>query len=111
MSKQQGPEMEPPYVSFLMVNTDHTLHFLINKYHRIFRFLNNFRYILTDYRYGPDHTLKEMPLFRGLDNKIRWAPRYGRQVSREKVVIPCVSGQGLVFAMIDYGAPAERGGD
>ena len=111
VSKQQGPEMEPPYVSFLMVNTGQALHFLINKYHRIFRFLNNFRYILTDYRYGPDHTLKEMPLFRGLDNKIRWAPRYGRQVSREKVVIPCVSGQGLVFAMIDYGAPAERGGD
>jgi len=111
ISKQQGPEMEPPYVSFLMVNTGHALHFLINKYHRVFRFLNNFRYILTDYRFGPDHTLEEMPLFRGLDNKIRWATRYGRQVSREKVVIPCVSGQGLIFAMIDYGAATGTGGD
>lgn len=102
IAKQQGPELDPPYVSFLMVNTGHALHFLINKYHRVFRFLNNFRYLVTDYRYGADHQLEQLPVFRGLDNKLRWAPRYGKQISREQVVIPCVSGGGLVFAMIDY---------
>lgn len=102
IAKQQGPELDPPYVSFLVVNSGQALHFLINKYHRVFRFLNNFRYLITDYRYGADHRLEQMPVFRGLDNKLRWAPRYGKQVGRQEVVIPCVSGGGLIFAMIDY---------
>jgi hypothetical protein len=74
----------------------------MNKSHRIFRFLNNYLYLLADYRYSASHQLKEMPVMRGLDNKKRWAPRYGMQVSRNEVVVPCVMGSLLLFGKITY---------
>lgn len=107
IDKAQGGELDPPYASFLMVNTGHALHFLINKAHRVFRFLNNTVNLLTDYRYGADHRLTQLPLPRGLSPKIRWAPRYGMQVSLTEVVIPCVEGGGLLFGKIDYGSGTQ----
>jgi hypothetical protein len=102
IKKEQGGDLSPTFASYLMVNTGHALHLLMNKSHRIFRFLNNYVYLLADYRYGADHQLKEMRVMRGLDNKKRWAPRYGRQVSRDEVVIPCVVGSTLLFGKITY---------
>lgn len=102
IEKQQGPDLTDIFSSFLMINTGGSLHFLMNKSHRIFRFLNNYVYLLADYRYNVDHQLKEMPVMRGLDNKKRWAPRYGRQISRNEVVIPCVTGSSLIFGKITY---------
>gem|GEM_PF-3408166 len=105
--KEQGEDLGPPYVSFLLVNTGHALHFLMNKSHRVFRFLNNAVYLLTDYQYGADHRLKELPVLRDLDNKLRWAPRYGMQVGRDQVIIPCISGSSMVFGKIDYGTAVK----
>lgn len=104
IKKDQGGDLTSTFASFLLVNSGAELHLLMNKPHRIFRFLNNYVYLLTDYRYGPDHTLAQMPVMRGLDNKKRWAPRYGSQISRNQVVIPCVSGSSLLFGKITYPA-------
>jgi hypothetical protein len=104
IKKDQGGDLASTFASFLLVNSGGELHLLMNKPHRIFRFLNNYVYLLTDYRYGPDHTLTQMPVMRGLDNKRRWAPRFGSQISRDEVVIPCVSGSSLLFGKITYPA-------
>lgn len=102
IKKQQGDDLAATFASYLLVNTGGALHLLMNKSHRIFRFLNNYLYLLADYRYSASHQLKEMPVMRGLDNKKRWAPRYGMQVSRNEVVIPCVMGSLLLFGKISY---------
>lgn len=102
IQKEQTSDLTGSLSSYLMINTGGALHFLMNKSHRIFRFLNNYVYLLSDYRYDAEHQLKEMPVMRGLDNKRRWAPRYGMQVSRNAVVIPCEVGSSLIFARITY---------
>lgn len=102
VEKEQGSDLGPPFVSYLLVNTGASLHFLVNKSHRVFRFLNNYVYLLTDYLYSADHRLRELPVLRGLDSKMQWAVRYGMQVNRNQVVIPCVSGSSLLFGMITY---------
>lgn len=102
IKKDQGQDLSSVYASYIMVNAGHSLHFLMNRPHRVFRFLNNFRYLLTDYRYGANQKLEQMPTMRGLANKYFWAPRYGVQVSRDEVVIPCTIGSNLLFAKITY---------
>lgn len=102
ITKDQGNDLSSVYASYMMVNTGHALHFLMNKSHRVFRFLNNYRYLLTDYRYGDNQKLMQMPTMRGLANKYLWAPRYGVQISRNEVVIPCTIGSNLLFAKITY---------
>lgn len=102
IEKSQGADLTDVFSSYLMINTGLSLHFLTNKSHRIFRFLNNYVYLLSDYRYNAEHQLKEMPVMRGLDSKKRWAPRYGKQISRNEVVIPCVTASSLIFGKITY---------
>lgn len=102
IKKDQGPDLGGTFDSFLMINSGQELHFLFNKSHRVFRFLNNQIYLLRDYSYGAGHELKEMPVMRKLDNKYHWAPRYGKQVSRTEVIIPCVLGRSLFFGKILY---------
>lgn len=102
IEKDQGPDLGGTFDSFLMINNGRALHFLLNKSHRVFRFLNNQIYLLRDYRYNADHELKEMRVMRKLDNKYRWAPRYGKQISHNEVVIPCVLGSNLFFGKITF---------
>lgn len=102
IQKEQAADLSDAFSSYLMINTGGALHFLMNKPHKIFRFINNYVYLLADYRYDADRQLKEMPVFRGQDNKKRWAPRYGMQISRNEVVIPCQVGTGLIFGKITY---------
>lgn len=102
IKKDQGSDLSSVYASYMMVNIGHALHFLMNKSHHVFRFLNNYRYLLTDYRYGDNQKLEQMPTLRGLANKYFWAPRYGVQVSRSEVVVPCTIGSSLLFAKIAY---------
>lgn len=102
IKKDQGNDLSADFASYLMVNTGLALHFLMNKSHKVFRFLNNYRYLLTDYRYSADQKLELMPTMRGLANKYVWAPRYGKQVGRNEAVIPCTLGSSLFFAKITY---------
>lgn len=100
--KEQGGDLMASAASYLLVNAGQALHLLTNKTHRIFRFLNNYVYLLADYRYGADRELREMPVMRGLDNKYLWAIRHGVQISRNEVVVPCISGSNLLFGKITY---------
>lgn len=102
IEKKQADDLKDIFSSYLMINTGGALHFLLNKSHKTNRFLNNVVYLLTDYRYDANHQLKEMPVIRGLDNKKKWAPQYGEQISRNEVVIPCVTGSVLLFGKITY---------
>lgn len=100
--KEQGDDLIASAASYLLVNAGQALHLLVNKSHRVFRFLNNYVYLLADYQYGADRELREMPVMRGLDNKYLWAIRHGVQVSRHEVVVPCISGSNLLFGKITY---------
>ncbi len=102
IEKTQGADLERTFLSYLLVNTGRSLHFLFNGTHRVSRFLVSYIYLLTDFRYGGPGQLEQMPLMRGLNNKNRWAPRYGVQISSREVVIPYVTGSLLSFAKIRY---------
>lgn len=102
ITKEEGGDLASMFMSYFIVNTGSELHFLMNKSHRVFRFLNNYVYLPTDYLYGADKQLKELPVLRDLDNKLQWAPRFGVQVSRNEAVIPCVLGSSLLFGKITY---------
>lgn len=98
----QGVNQHAISESYLLINTGHTLHFLLNKSHQVFRFLNNQIYLLRDFQYDHQHQLKISRVMRGLDNKVQWLPHSGKQITRNEVVIPCIRGGSLLFGKIIY---------
>lgn len=88
--------------SFLMLNTGRALHFLLNQEHGATRFLSGSIYLLRDYRYQPDKKLQPLPVMENMDRGYKWLPQMGKQVDRNEVIIPCLSGGKLLFGRIAY---------
>ncbi len=82
-------------ISHQLVNTGGALHFLYNQYER--RTL-----LLSNQSISPDGKLTRYPTLRNLDKGYEFMTRYGKQISSNQIVIPCLFRNYLCFAKIDF---------
>ena len=82
-------------LSHHIVNTGGELHFLYNQdEHRTM--------LLSDQSISPDGKLTRNPTLRNLDKGYEFMPRFGKQVSSKQIILPCMYGNYLCFAKIDF---------
>jgi hypothetical protein len=82
-------------ISYQLVNTGGALHFLYNQYERR-------TMLLTDQSVGPDGKLTRYPTMRNLDKGYEFMTRFGKQISSNQIIIPCLNRNYLCFAKIDF---------
>jgi len=100
--KYQGDDLLPDLMSYLMINTGGSLHFLFNRQYPVARFLSGYIYLVSDYLYKANGSLEELPLYRNLNKRYNWVPRDGVQVSSREAIVPCIQGSTLFFAKVTY---------
>jgi hypothetical protein len=93
--KSQFDDESEGLVSHQVMNTGGELHFLFNLYER--RTL-----LLNDQSIAPDGQITRRPTLKGLDTKIEFMPRYGKQISARSIIIPCQRSNYLTFAKVDF---------
>ena len=77
------------------VNVNHAIYYIFNQ-------VINEHPHLTSNRLNSNGGIKDDLIFKGLDDKIIFMPRYGRQISSNEMVIPCRDGKGgITFAKIE----------
>ncbi len=82
-------------ISHQVMNTGGELHFLYNQYER--RTL-----LLTDQSISPEGKLTRYPTLRNLDKGYEFMTRFGKQISGNQIVIPCLFKNYLCFAKLDF---------
>jgi hypothetical protein len=82
-------------ISHQLMNTGGALHFLYNQYERR-------TMLLSDQSISPDGKLTRYPTLRNLDKGYEFMARYGKQISSNQIVIPCLYRNYLCFAKIDF---------
>jgi hypothetical protein len=95
ISKSQYDDETDNPISHHIMNTGGEVHFLYNQYER--RTL-----LLCDQSISPEGKLTRYPTLRNLDKGYDFMPRYGKQVSSNQIVIPCLYRNYLCFAKIDF---------
>ncbi len=93
--KSQYDDESDNLISHKVMNTGGELHFLYNQYER--RTL-----LLSDQSISPEGKLTRYPTLRNLDKGYDFMPRYGKQVSSNQMVVPCMYRNYLCFAKIDF---------
>ncbi|MBS1600954.1 MAG: hypothetical protein JST75_22265 [Bacteroidetes bacterium] len=93
--KSQYDDESDNLISHHIVNTGGELHFLYNQYER--RTL-----LLSDQSISPEGKLTRNPTLRNLDKGYDFMPRYGKQISSNQILIPCLYRNYLCFAKIDF---------
>jgi hypothetical protein len=93
--KDQFDNETDDFLSYQAVNIGSALDFLYNEPYRS-------SYILADQELTPDGQLTREPTFRNLDRGYEFMPRYGKQVSADETVIPCVYRNFICFAKIQF---------
>ena len=93
--KSQYDDDSDNLISHHIVNTGGELHFLYNQYER--RTL-----LLSDQSISPEGKLTRYPTLRNLDKGYDFMPRYGKQISSNQILIPCLYRNYLCFAKIDF---------
>ncbi|MBX5439766.1 MAG: hypothetical protein IRZ29_09520, partial [Thermoflavifilum sp.] len=93
--KDQYDDQTDDFLSYQLMNTGLALHFLYNEPYRR-------SYILRDVTISPDGKLTMQPTMRGLDRGYVFMPRYGKQISANETVIPCIYRNFVCFAKIQF---------
>lgn len=93
--KDQYDDQTDDFLSYQLLNTGLALHFLYNEPYRR-------SYILRDVTITPDGKLNMQPTMRGLDRGYVFMPRYGKQISANETVIPCIYRNFVCFAKIQF---------
>lgn len=95
LRKQQYYDENDDYLSYQLVNIGSELHFIYNENNRSY-------FILKDAGLDPAGKLDQLPVYPNLDNGYQWMPRYGKQVSVNETVIPCIYRNFMCFAKISF---------
>ena len=93
--KTQYDDDSDNLISHHIVNTGGELHFLYNQYER--RTL-----LLNDQSLSPEGKITRNPTLRNLDKGYDFMPRYGKQISSNSILMPCLYRNYLCFAKIDF---------
>jgi hypothetical protein len=96
MPKNQYDDTSDDLLSFQIMNTGGSLHFLFNQLEKRLNLLN-------DYNLSPDGQINRNPTLKNLDKGYEFMPKYGKQVGAKQMIIPCVYRSSYIcFAKIDY---------
>jgi hypothetical protein len=95
LAKSQYDDDGNNLISHQLVNTGGALHFLYNQYERR-------TILLADQSIAPDGKLTRYPTLRNLDKGYEFMTRFGKQISGDQIVIPCLFRNYLCFAKIDF---------
>ena len=95
MSKSQFDDDGNGLISHVMMNTGGALHFLYNQYERR-------TMLLSDQSISPDGKLTRYPTLRNLDKGYEFMARYGKQISSNQIVIPCLFRNYLCFSKLEF---------
>ena len=95
LAKSQYDDDGSSLISYKMMNTGGALHFLYNQYERR-------TVLLADQSISPEGKLTRYPTLRNLDKGYEFMARFGKQISGNQIVIPCLFRNYLCFAKIDF---------
>jgi hypothetical protein len=95
IAKEQFDDENDDMISYQIMNTGGQLHFLFNmEEHRI--------NLLNDYTLSPGGEINRNPTLKNLDKGYEFMAKYGKQVSSNQIIIPCVYRNSICFAKIEY---------
>jgi hypothetical protein len=96
IAKSQYDDSSDDLISFQVMNTGGSLHFLFNQPEKRLS-------LLTDYTLAPNGEINRNPTLKNLDKGYEFMPKYGKQVSARQMIVPCLYRNSyLCFAKIDY---------
>jgi hypothetical protein len=95
ISKEQFDDESDHLVSYQMMNTGGSLHFLFNMQEK--RVL-----LLNDFNVAADGKISRNPTLKNLDKGYEFVARYGKQVSTKQMLVPCFYRNYICFAKIDF---------
>jgi hypothetical protein len=96
ITKSQDDDNSDDLLSFQVMNTGGSLHFLFNQPEKRLS-------LLTDYTLAPTGEINRNPTLKNLDKGYEFMPKFGKQVSGRQMIIPCLYRNSyLCFAKIDY---------
>jgi hypothetical protein len=95
IGKEQFDDQSDDLLSYHMMNTGGSLHFLFNKDEKR-------NLLLNDYSLTPAGNLTRNPTLKNLDKGYEFMPKYAKQVSARQMIVPCQYRNYICFAKIDY---------
>jgi len=95
INKSQYDDETDNFLSYAMMLTGGQLHFLFNSLER--RSL-----LLVDQSVSGTGKLTRNPPLKSLDRGFQFMPRYGKQVSSNQMIIPCIYRNFICFAKVDF---------
>lgn len=95
ITKEQFNDQSDNLLSYQLFNTGGQLHFLFNT-------LESKAQLLSDFTVSPEGEMKRNPTLKNLDRGREFMPRYGKQVARNQMIIPCLYRNYICFAKVDY---------
>jgi hypothetical protein len=96
MPKSQFDDESDDLLSYQVMNTGGSLHFLFNQLEKRLNLLN-------DYNLSPDGQINRNPTLKNLDKGYEFMPKYAKQVSAKQMIVPCLYRSSYIcFAKIDY---------
>jgi hypothetical protein len=95
IAKEQYDDENDDMISYQIMNTGGQLHFLFNMEERRINLLN-------DYTLSPGGEINRNPTLKNLDKGYEFMAKYGKQVSSNQIIIPCLYRNSICFAKIEY---------
>ena len=93
--KSQFDDDNEALVSYQLVNTGSTLRFIYNDYEK--------RDVVLAYQsIDKEGNVTRPPTLKNLDKGFSFLPRYGKQVSSNTIIIPCLYRNYLCFAKVEF---------
>lgn len=95
ITKEQFNDQSDNLLSYQLFITGGQLHFLFNT-------LETKAQLLSDFTVSPEGEMKRNPTLKNLDRGREFMPRYGKQVGRNQMIIPCLYRNYICFAKVDF---------
>lgn len=95
LHKSQFDDDNDNYLSYNIILTGGSIHFLFNE-------LERHNQLINDQTVSADGILTRNPPLRSLDRGYEFMPRYAKQVSSYQIIVPCTYRNYISFAKIEY---------
>lgn len=95
LKKEQFSDETDNMVSYQLVNTGAALHFIFNQ-------MEKRAILLSDIILESGGVMNRNPSLKNIDKGYLFMPKYGKQVSSQQVIIPCLYRNYICFAKIEF---------
>ncbi|TBR19582.1 MAG: hypothetical protein EPO57_03505 [Chitinophagaceae bacterium] len=95
INKEQFDDEDDDRISYQVMNTGGQLHFLFNQYEKR-------NLLLNDYTLLPNGEVNRNSTLKNLNLGHEFMPKYGKQISAQQMIMPCIFRNYICFAKIDF---------